>query len=83
LALIIGDHLHLNQQRGLRTVANRRSVQIADADAAPGQFFGDEDLVRIAASEPVRGDATHLFEEAGFGGIAKCIQPGRSKRVPE
>src|SRR5881394_1818840 len=37
-ALILGDHtLHLNEQRGLRIVANRRSVEVVDLDAMPGQ----------------------------------------------
>jgi len=50
-ALILGDHtLHLNQQRGLRIVANRRSVEVVDLDAMPGQLVADQDLVRIAAS---------------------------------
>src|SRR5438067_10757710 len=74
-ALVLGDHpLYLNQQRCFRIVVKRRSIQILDLDSVPGQLVSDQDLVSIAASQPVGRQAPDLLEQAGFGRVAKCIQ---------
>ena len=75
ISLILGDDaLHLNQQCGFRIVVEQRSIEIVDLDAMPEQLVGDQNLIRVAARQPVGGQAPDVFEHAGFGGIAQCVQ---------
>src|SRR6266852_2980394 len=53
-AFVFSDHaLHLNEQSGFSIVVKRRSIQVVNLDSVPGQLVGDQDLVSIAASQPV------------------------------
>jgi hypothetical protein len=42
----------------------------------PEQLVGDQNLIRIAASQSVGSQAPHLREQAGPGSIAKCVETG-------
>lgn len=82
-AFVLGDDaLHLNQQRGLRIVTKRRSIEVANLDSVSQQLVGDQNLIRIAASQSVGGQAPDLIEQTGFGRVAKCIETGTVETRP-
>src|SRR6185437_10632231 len=82
-AFIFGDDaLYLNQQGRFRIVVNRRSIEVANLDAMPEQLVGDQNLIGMAASQSVGGQAPDLLEQAGFGGVAQCVETGTVEASP-
>jgi hypothetical protein len=76
-ALVLGnDALHLGEQPGLRVVGEGGCVAEQHPNPELGELVEDETLVGVGAGQPVRGQAPHGLEGAGFGLIAQQVQAG-------
>src|SRR5215211_6818612 len=76
-ALVFGDHaLHLDQQRGLRVGAQRRSLQEAHRHAEALELLEDQHLVGVCARESIGAQAHDPLEHAGLGGVAQPVERG-------
>jgi hypothetical protein len=66
--------LNLHQQGRFGIVLEGRSVQIGDLDPMPGEFVRDEDLVGVAARQPVWSETPDLLEQTQFGGVPQRVE---------
>jgi hypothetical protein len=74
---ILGDHaLHLYQQRRLRIVARRRTLQKPDLDPQALELLEDQHLVGVGAGQAIDAQAQYLVEHARLGSITHAIERG-------
>jgi len=73
--LVFGDHaLHLYQQRRLRIVSRRRTLQKPDLDPQALELLEDQHLVGVGPGQPVHAQAQYPIEHARLSSITQAIK---------
>jgi hypothetical protein len=73
--LVFGNHaLHLHQQRRLRILARRRTLQKPDLDPQALELLEDQHLVGVGSSQAIHAQAEYPVEHARLGSIAQAIK---------